>query len=416
MADPFDIYRTGAMGAESGAAPAAMDAAGEAARQRALLGLRVREMMGTGSAAAPEAAAAEAPGMVGRAMAKLPGFGATGRFLATKVALPLGIGAGLVKSATDTPEEVKANADQQGIDFNSFGGRVGANVLNTAANVGNAVTGGLAGWVGDKISGGVQGIRNVAEGGTFFDPVKPAGGAVAKPAPGPGANTAMDREDANDFAPNPGFGAVANAPAAPALAPAVPFTAGDVRGNRVPAAGTGAFMNNSTGAVTNLDTRPTGPEAPVYPQYPMGSWANGMGALMNIHREQAAASGAAAKYKIDTEFGAGSDKQASANKTRAETASIMERQRLAAAEPDPIKRAAILAGHTPPVDQHVFLPTMDANKVDVGTKATGAVQRVTVQPKLTEENIQASMKGQKMSREQVLAAYKTKGYDVSGMR
>lgn len=39
------------------------------------------------------------------------------------------------------------------------------------------------------------------------------------------------------------------------LPPVVPFTAEDIRGSRVPVSGTGAFVNNQTGEVTNLDTR-----------------------------------------------------------------------------------------------------------------------------------------------------------------
>ena len=68
--------------------------------------------------------------------------------------------------------------------------------------------------------------------------------------------------------------------AVPTNPPVQPFTATDIRGARVPERGTGAFMNSS-GVVTNIDTRPApagpGAVAPVAD----GSVGSYVGALMN---------------------------------------------------------------------------------------------------------------------------------------
>ena len=78
--------------------------------------------------------------------------------------------------------------------------------------------------------------------------------------------------------------------------------------------------------------------------------------------------------------------------------------------------AAVAAGRVLPTDTYTGLPTMDQNKVDVLSRRTGAIQRVAVQPRPTENDILADMKNKKMTREQVLEAYRNRGIDTTGLK
>lgn len=82
---------------------------------------------------------------------------------------------GAITAALDSPEKVKEFADSIGVDYNSFGGRIGANLLNWLRQTGDVATLGAASAFGSSAS-------SAASGGTFFEPYKPVLATPPNPA------------------------------------------------------------------------------------------------------------------------------------------------------------------------------------------------------------------------------------------
>lgn len=91
---------------------------------------------------------------------------------------------GAFEAVTDKPENVRALADSTGMDYDSDGGRIGANVLNFLEKTGNAATFGLAGKLG-------QGLSNKWNGGSFFDGASTPAQPAAQAQTGEQAQTGM---------------------------------------------------------------------------------------------------------------------------------------------------------------------------------------------------------------------------------
>ncbi|MDD3885173.1 MAG: hypothetical protein PHW66_09640 [Gallionella sp.] len=112
------------------------------------------------------------------------------------------------------------------------------------------------------------------------------------------------------------------------------------------------------------------------------------------------------------------------SKQGAEATILSERMKLAAAEPDPARKAAILAGHVmsdPKLQAPPNMQPLPGDKDQSGVvfdPAKGAFRKVPITQAATTANIDAalagSMKGK--TRAQVIQAYKDKGYDVSGVK
>jgi hypothetical protein len=77
---------------------------------------------------------------------------------------------GLLSAGTDSKDEVRNFADSIGLNYDSFGGRVGANTLNFLRKTGDAATFGAAGRLG-----------RVLAGGSFFDEDPAKAAAPARP-------------------------------------------------------------------------------------------------------------------------------------------------------------------------------------------------------------------------------------------
>lgn len=173
-----------------------------------------------------------------------------------------------------------------------------------------------------------------------------------------------------------------------------PLTAADVTGTAVPQPGTGAFVNNATGKVTNLSTPASATglgansERWVNRAEP-GSLASFFGAAMN--QKQAATQEAAAR--------AAALKLPETAKNVAEATAIQQRIALAASEADPVKKAAILAGHNPPESKAQIplgnQPMTGADKTMV-VYENGVAKSVPIQqpPQATIESLQAYAKAQ----------------------
>lgn len=213
-------------------------------------------------------------------------------------------------------------------------------------------------------------------------------------------------------APAPAF-----ASAAPAMEPAYTgMTAADIHGTTIPPRGTGAILNESTGKVTNIGSpTPAGPGAvPQGYQAAPGSLASFFGGAV---RQRSAAAGERAAQ-------AAALKLPETMKSAAEATILSERMKLAAAEPDPARKAAILAGHVmsePKLQAPPNMQPMPGDKDQSGVvfdPAKGAFRKVPITQAATTANIDAalagSMKGK--TRAQVIQAYKDKGYDVSGVK
>ncbi len=205
--------------------------------------------------------------------------------------------------------------------------------------------------------------------------------------------------------------------APPAREPAYAgMTAADIHGTAIPPRGTGAILNESTGKVTNIGSRtPDGPgAAPQGFQAAPGSLASFFGGAMR--QKQAGAQDKAAQ--------AAALKLPESLKSMTEASILSERMKLAAAETDPAKKAAILAGHVMPDPKLQAPPNMQPLPGDkdqsgvVFDPAKGAFRKVPITQAATTANIDAalagSMKGK--TRAQVIQAYKDKGYDVSGIK
>jgi len=172
---------------------------------------------------------------------------------------------------------------------------------------------------------------------------------------------------------------------------------------------------NGNLVLTNAPPGPAGPgAAPQGYQAAPGSLASFFGASMRQRQaatEEKAAQAAALKLP---EF----------MKTGAEATILSERMKLAAAEPDPARKAAILAGHVmsePKLQAPPNMQPLPGDKDQSGVvfdPAKGAFRKVPITQPVTVANIDAalagSMKGK--TRAQVIQAYKDKGYDVSGVK
>lgn len=165
-----------------------------------------------------------------------------------------------------------------------------------------------------------------------------------------------------------------------------------------------------------LTNAPPGPAGPVGPgaapqgfQARPGSLASFFGAAMR--QKQAGTQDKAAQ--------AAALKLPELAKTGAEATILSERMRLAAAETDPTRKAAILGGYSPTKDDMTFPTGLQPLEGGYGVGAKGGkLTRVPITQPVTTANIDAalagSMKGK--TRAQVIQAYKDKGYDVSGIK
>ena len=211
---------------------------------------------------APAAAAAPPPsGVMGRMAATVPtlgqGWGAVKNVGGVLKRLIPGVGAavGVGAEASGVADVVNDPATSK-IDVATRiaegAGRLGA--MGAGAGVGfaaggpiGAALGGTAGYFAPEA---IYAARDWIRGGTT--PVSPVNSA-AVPVAGPenlfDAGAMVGR---NSSGANVGFGAPP-ATLAAAVPAVTPFTAADIRGNRVPVSGTGAFMN-SAGEVTNIGT------------------------------------------------------------------------------------------------------------------------------------------------------------------
>ena len=203
-------------------------------------------------------------------------------------------------------------------------------------------------------------------------------------------------------------------PAVPAAIPNAgykPMTAADIRGTVIPRRGTGAFVNNTTGAVTNFAPTPDAPLGAV-PEYRPRTY---IGALLDMKRgamtDARAAKVAAALPAL--------------NRANAETEEINIRRALAAKylEQNPTDFAGasvVFKGGALPQDTNVFLPTTDPNKIDVGNRASGAVRRVTPMARATEQTIKDTLATNPQlggDRAKAIEALKNTGrYDTAGLR
>ena len=172
---------------------------------------------------------------------------------------------------------------------------------------------------------------------------------------------------------------------------------------------------NGNLVLTNAPPGPAGPGA-VPPEFKAapGSLASFYGAGMRM--KQAATQDAAAR--------AIALKLPEISKQGAEATILSERMKLAAAETDPARKAAILSGHVMPEPKLQAPPNMQPLPGDkdqsgvVFDPAKGAFRKVPITQAATTANIDAalagSMKGK--TRAQVIQAYKDKGYDVSGVK
>lgn len=92
-------------------------------------------------------------------------------------------------------------------------------------------------------------------------------------------------------------------------------------------------------------------------------------------------------------------------------------QKAIAAGMSPQDAATLAAGRAPATDKFVFQPgDLTGKTVNVGNSRTGSIVQKAALPPVTEDNIKASMTGQKLTREQAIAAYKSRGYDTSGLK
>lgn len=102
-----------------------------------------------------------------------------------KATLAVAPAMGLISAAADSEENVSNFAGSMGLDYNTFGGRLGANTLNFLRKTGDAATFGIAGRLG-----------RVLAGGSFFEDDAPAQAASADPA------ATMQAETVSDLGPN----------------------------------------------------------------------------------------------------------------------------------------------------------------------------------------------------------------------
>lgn len=154
-------------------------------------------------------------------------------------------------AVNDSADTVKQRTGMSDGTYDTFAGRVGANLLSGAGRIGDGVTGGLASKIG-------EGIVRLENGQNFFEPSTPTI-PVAQPA-APAAPAAVPTT--SPTAQQPGVQLVAaSAPEARTLADAVN------KRTYMPPNGGGVMVNNSTGAVTKFNPpQPAQPGAPAEPK------------------------------------------------------------------------------------------------------------------------------------------------------
>lgn len=292
---------------------------------------------------------------------------------------------------------------------------------------------------------------------TYWDGNGMMPAASAASAPKPVATTPLT--DQPDYA--AGFTPPAAAPALGAMPAVAPMTAAGIRGTGVPTPGTGAFVNNRTGAVTNLDTREVGPnagpmvDAATYdrmrgfaprsvsadrynPTTAAGSFFQA-GADMKTRANTEAAQLTNAKLLYDVAKTQGTNRvtmrgqDLTADTARAKlgaeaglrTAQTLEHgakaeneaTRTAAAQAylranpgDYAGAAGIASGRPLPTDKFGAMPSMTGNDVITYDKSGKNPPRIqTPLRPVSEADIQTTMKNNKMTREQVLARLKYEG-------
>ncbi len=365
---------------------------------------------------APAADLARTPGAIGRAASKVPGWG----MRVARGGLAFAPVAGAAMAAADSQENVAKVANDTGLDYNSFLGRIGANTINFLQKTGNAATLGGAGAIGSKVA-------RLMGGESFFEPY--AGAPQTTPAStptvpsGPGAAPGYQAE----------VRAVDNALEAPRYAPGqeptTTLNAGDFEGRprdwRTPASGTGAVFRPSTGEVINVDSRGSGATGTGF--YAPGRTANGLpniggfyGAtarLRNIAQDNAST---IARGKLAVEM-AGKGATAAHAAAQAEQLGLLSaaaRAHLATHPGDYAGAAAVATGRPIPKDNFSvpFPPLDEKGPVTRLNRGTGAVERVQPTQFATEANITASMTARKLTRAKAIEEYKKSGYDVSKIK
>lgn len=159
--------------------------------------------------------------------------------------------------------------------------------------------------------------------------------------------------------------AVAAPPAAVAVPSDTGMTTADIQGQGIPAPGTGAMVNNSTGRVTNFNTgaparmgarvamaAPSGfseESGSSTNNAPTGSIASALGAIMNIKERTSAQNRTAAVQAAQLHAGG-------TMKERAEAAEIQARLALAGKAASPAQAADIVNKHAQVKDDKVELP------------------------------------------------------------
>lgn len=268
---------------------------------------------------------------------------------------------------------------------------------------------GFGGWVGRKLAG-------------LPDPLPPmSSSAASAPATAtPIGSTATPATMGPDFIPASGNGAEVDWLNSRDGAWAAPHGASPGIGAQLEAGPATTAVSSSRDAngnlvLTNAPPGPAGPGAePQGFQAAPGSLASFFGAAMRQRQAGAQDKAAQAAALKLPEF----------MKTGAEASILSERMKLAAAETDPARKAAILAGHVMPEPKLQAPPNMQPLSGDkdqsgvVFDPAKGAFRKVPITQAATTANIDAalagSMKGK--TRAQVIQAYKDKGYDVSGVK
>ena len=194
-----------------------------------------------------------------------------------------------------------------------------------------------------------------------------------------------------------------------------PLTATDIRGTMVPKPGTGAFVNNTTGKVTNLTAQPTGyGAAPVAYQSARGGMGAFVGAMLNMKRSAAQ----------DKQAQESALKLPDMTKNAYEAEALRQRIALANQQTDPLMRAAILAGHNPPENRLQAPPNLqplpgDKDQSGVVFDAnTGTFRKVPIQPAaknitMAEATASAEKNGLNLTPAQIRAELAQRGYTVT---
>lgn len=178
----------------------------------------------------------------------------------------------------------------------------------------------------------------------------------------------------------------------------------------VPAVGTGFITNNQTGATTNIDSRGTGFGAAPR-DYTGGNAAASFfqaGAHIRNIANNNAQEIARGNLGLKTLTGIAEAQKNTAQAGNFGVRTLAAQEHLKANPGDYAGAGAVAAGRAVP-GKNVFMPTMSADKVDVGDTRTGGIHRVTVPAQINETDIQSTMKSRGMTREQVIKRLKDEG-------